>query len=251
MTFGDFDRSIVEKADHRPWAMPKQLWVMTQTWSDLLFAHWPIDPAELRPAVPREFELDLFAHTGWLGIVPFSMTNVSPRGVPALRWFSAFPEINVRTYVRVRDRPGVYFFSLDASNAMAVKAARAILNLPYYLARMTVSRTGSEITYGSARRSGGPAEFNATYEPLGMPFAPVEGTLEYFLTERYCLYHRDRGGVPYRLDIHHPPWSLQLAKAVIRRNTMATAAGLSVTGQPPLLHFAQRQDVVAWWPSPL
>ncbi len=145
--------------------------------------------------------------------------------------------------------PAWYFFSLDAGNAIAVKAARAFLNLPYYLAGMSVSRTGNEITYRSASRSGGPAEFNATYEPLGMPFAPVEGTLEYFLTERYCLYHRDRGGVPYRLEIHHPPWSLQVAKATIGRNTMATAAGLSVSGEPAMLHFAQRQDVVAWMPS--
>jgi uncharacterized protein len=251
MTFGDFDRSIIEKAEHRPWAMPEQPWVMTQTWRDLLFAHWPIDPAELRPVVPRAFELDLCADSGWLGIVPFYMTNVSARAVPPLPFISAFPELNVRTYVRVGDRPGVYFFSLDAGNAIAVQAARVLLNLPYYRAAMTVSGRVNEITYTSVRRSVVSAEFDATYAPQGSPFAPVEGTLEHFLTERYCLYHRDRRGVPYRLEIHHPPWSLQVAKAAIGRNTMATAAGLSVSGEPATLHFARRQDVVAWWPSPL
>jgi uncharacterized protein len=251
MTDREFDGSIVRKTGHRPWPMPDAPWVMTQTWHDLLFAHWPIDPARLRSKVPRRFELDQFDSTAWLGIVPFRMTNVGPRGVPSFPGISAFPELNVRTYVRVDNRPGVYFFSLDAGSSIAVKVARALLNLPYYSARMHVSTNGHEVRYRCDRASGGPAGFSGTYEPTGTRFTAAEGTLEYFLTERYCFYHQHHGGSPYRMEIHHPPWSLQIAQATLSRNTMADASGLSVSGPPALLHFARRQDVVAWMPRRL
>ena len=241
--------SIVQKTEHRPWPLPDAPWVMTQTWNDLLFAHWPIDPARLRAKVPREFELDLFGGHAWLGVIPFQMTNVAPRGVPSLPWVSAFPELNVRTYVRVGDRPGIYFFSLDAGSPLAVTAARALFNLPYYTADMTVSAIGNAVEYRSTRQSDGPAEFIATYEPIGPPFTAVRGTLDYFLTERYCLYNQDHAGAPYRLEIHHPPWPLQSAAARLERNTMTAASGLGVDGAPTLLHFARRLDMVAWMPS--
>ena len=171
--------------------------------------------AEMRRAVPDAFDLDLFDGEAWLGVVPFYMTNVGLRAAPALPWLSAFPELNVRTYVRVAERPGVYFFSLDAGRRLAVAAARALLNLPYYAAAMRVERRDAAVHYQSARRSRRPAEFKAIYEPASAPFAASVGSIEYFLTERYCLYHHDRRGRPYRLEIHHRPWSLQLARATI------------------------------------
>ena len=226
-------------------------WVLTQTWRDLLFAHWPVDPSLVRAKVPSPFELDLFGGVAWLGIVPFQMTNVGPRGVPSLPGVSAFPELNVRTYVRVADRPGVYFFSLDAGSAVAVKAARALLNLPYYRAAMTLSPVAQGIRYRSVRRSPVSAEFDATYRPIGTPFAPSPGTLDHFLTERYCLYHHDHRGFPYRLEIHHPPWQLQPAEAAVTVNTMASSHGFNAMDTPALLHFVRRQDAVAWMPSRL
>ena len=224
---------------------------MTQSWNDLLFAHWRVDAPDLRRAVPEFFELDLFDGSAWVGLVPFYMTNVGVRAAPALPWLSAFPELNVRTYVRVAERAGVYFFSLEAGRWLAVVAARALLNLPYYAAVMHVERRGATVHYQSARRSGGGAEFKASYEPISAPFAAAAGSIEYFLTERYCLYHHDRRGRPYRLEIHHRPWSLQLAGATIEVNTMAAASQLTVNGSPTLLHFARRQDVVAWAPTRL
>jgi uncharacterized protein YqjF (DUF2071 family) len=230
--------------------MPDRPWVMTQTWHDLLFAHWVVDASHLRRLVPDPFELDLFDGDAWLSVVPFRMSNVAPRGVPSLPYVSQFPELNVRTYVRVGDRPGIYFFSLDAGSTVAVQTARALLNLPYHSATMHVSRTQSgAVEYSSSRASAPPGELRATYEPTGSPFVPVEGTLEYFLTERYCLYHLHHSGAPYRLDIHHPPWSLQLAAAWITQNTMGDVNGLPLPGPPLLLHFARRQDVVAWLPT--
>jgi uncharacterized protein len=248
----DFNTSIVEEVAHRPWSMPDRPWVMTQTWHDLLFAHWRVDRSELRSKVPPAFELDLFWGEAWIGIVPFHMTNVAPRGVPSLPWVSEFPELNVRTYVRVGDRPGIYFFSLDAGSTVAVHTARTLLNLPYHAASMVVSRTQTGgVEYDSSRSSDPTAEFRGRYAPIGSPFVADKGSLEYFLTERYCLYHVNHQGVPYRLEIHHPPWPLQGAEAQLTRNTMADVNGFHLPDQPPLLHFARRQDMVAWTPTRL
>ena len=248
----DFNTAIVREVAHRPWRLPDEPWIMTQSWHDLLFAHWSLPPDELRSKVPADFELDVFDDRAWIGIVPFQMTNVTLRGLPILPRISEFPEVNVRTYVRVGDRPGIYFFSLDAGSLLAVKAARVLLNLPYYLASMKVTRHANVVDYES-RREGedGKAEFIATYEPTGSTFAAAKGSLEYFLTERYCLYHTDHRGAPYRLEIHHPPWKLQLAQAAFSRNTMAAAAAVALPDRAPLLHFAKRQDMVAWRPTTL
>ena len=245
----EFNTAILEETAHRPWKMPDAPWLMTQTWHDLLFAHWRVPPESLRGSVPAPFPLDLFDGDAWIGIVPFHMTNVSPRGVPSLPWVSAFPELNVRTYVRVGDRPGVYFFSLDAGNTLAVQAARLVLNLPYYSASMHVRPGDEGIDYRSEREGDVDAAFHAIYGPDGPVSTPLEGTLEYFLTERYCLYHVDHRGRPYRLEIHHPPWPLQPAHARLLRNTMARASDLSLPDEAPVLHFAGRQDMVAWAPS--
>jgi uncharacterized protein YqjF (DUF2071 family) len=224
---------------------------MTQSWNDLLFAHWRVDVAQVRRAVPDAFELDLFDGEAWLSVVPFYMTNVGVRSLPSLPGLSAFPELNVRTYVRAAERPGVYFFSLDAGRRLAVAAARALFNLPYYSAAMSAARRGGGVDYRSVRRGRGGAEFKAVYEPAGVVFVPAAGSIEYFLTERYCLYHHDRRDCPYRLEIHHRPWSLQLAVAEISSNTMASASQLTIDDAPALLHFARRQDVVAWAPTRL
>jgi len=223
---------------------------MTQSWHDLLFSHWRVNERLLRPHIPAAFDIDRFDGSAWLGVVPFTMSNVAARGTPALPWLSAFPELNVRTYVSPRDgKRGVYFFSLDAARLAAVLAARAMFRLPYFPASMQVTRHGEGVRYVSHRR-GGSASFVGAYEPTGPAFVPARGTLEFFLTERYCLYHVDLLGRPARLEIHHAPWQLQTARAEIAENTMAHALGIPLEGAP-LLHFAKRQDVVTWWTRPL
>lgn len=237
---------------HRPWPIPDAPWLMTQTWHDLLFAHWPVDRELLQTKVPPGLPLDLYDGQAWIGVVPFRMTNVAPRGVPALPWVSAFAEVNVRTYVTVGGRPGVYFFSLDAESSLAVAAARSLLHLPYYTAQMDVHLDDDgQIHYTSRRTAAGaePAELVARYHAVGPPFEPQPGTLEYFLTERYCLYNVDDRFRAYRLDIHHLPWKLQAAEATIDVNTMALAAGIRLPPLAPLLHFSKRQDMVAWAPT--
>ena len=250
---GDFDTGIEKEVAHRPWLLPSASWVMTQTWHDLLFAHWRVDATHLESLIPAAFELDLFDNEAWVGVVPFHMTNVAPRGVPALPWLSAFPELNVRTYVRAADKPGIYFFSLDAARAPAVLIARAMLNLPYHLASMDVASDGHCVQYESRRKTRNEPrpEFLATYEPVGPVFEARAGSLEYFLTERYCLYALNHGGRPYRLEIHHPPWQLQSAAAQLARNTMGLSAGVNLPSRPHVLHFSRRQDMLAWAPESL
>ena len=243
-----FNYESLDVTDRRPWPLPSSPWVMTQTWHDLLFAHWSADHSVLRTKIPREFELDEFNGHAWIGVVPFHMSHVSPRGVPSLPWLSAFPELNVRTYVRVNGVPGVFFFSLEAANPVAVRVARKMFHLPYFLADMKVVERDGWIDYESRRISsfGPPAQFVGRYRPTDEPHAPIPGSLEYFLTERYCLFTVDSSRRTCRLDIHHPPWLLQNAEAEISINTMADALGIRLQSDAPLLHFSKRQDMVGW-----
>ena len=231
--------------------MPDGPWIMTQSWHDLLFAHWPVGADALRRLIPPGIELDEFDGQAWVGIVPFHMTNVAPRGVPALPWVSAFPELNVRTYVRVGTKPGVYFFSLDAGNPVAVGIARSMFSLPYYSASIEVSNDAGWVRYASRRTAtdGVHAALSARYRPTGPVFAARPGSLDHFLTERYCLYTVTDSFELRRLEIHHPPWPLQTAEATFEVNTMAEAAGIRLPSMAPLLHFAKRQDMVAWPPT--
>ena len=221
---------------------------MSQSWHDLLFAHWPVDASLLRSLVPRTLPLDLFDGRAWVGVVPFRMTGVAPRGLPAFPPLSDFPELNVRTYVSLGGKPGVYFFSLDAAHRTAVAVARTVFGLPYFFAHMRVERDGEWIRYRSHRRGPGPpAVFEGRYRPDGPGRPPGPATLEHFLTERYCLYTVDGQLRPVRLEIQHPPWSLQPAVLELQTGTMAEAAGVPLPPIPPLLHFSKRQDMVAYW----
>src|SRR6266478_1621579 len=163
---------------------------MAQSWHDLLFAHWPVDSALLRPLFPRQLQIDTFEGQAWLGVVPFRMTGVRLRGTPVLPGLSAFPELNVRTYVTCGGKPGVWFFSLDAGNSLAVAIARAWFHLPYFRARMSCAKRDGWIHYQSERmHRGAPSGLLAVgYHPVGEIFSARHGTLEYFLTERYCLF---------------------------------------------------------------
>jgi uncharacterized protein len=217
---------------------------MKQTWHDLLFAHWPLPPAMLRPLVPAQLALDLFDGHCWVGIVPFHMSGIRRRGVPPLPGLSRFPELNVRTYVTHESKPGVYFFSLDAANLLAVWAARKFYHLPYFHAEMKSEDRGGAIVYSSKRRKSA-AEFRGSYRPIADVALRNKGSLEHWLTERYCLYTTHRSAV-YRGEIHHQPWPLQDAEAEFEINTVAAAAGISLPPTPPLLHFARRLDVLIW-----
>ena len=135
----------------RQWPIPASPWIMRMRWHDLAFLHWKVDPDVLRPQIPADLEIDLHNGEAWLGVVPFRMESVVPRFVPDIPWMSAFPELNVRTYVTHDNKPGVWFFSLDATNPVAVRVARSVFHLNYLDASIGLQRRDEWIDYRSDR----------------------------------------------------------------------------------------------------
>ncbi|HWC25662.1 MAG TPA: DUF2071 domain-containing protein [Solirubrobacteraceae bacterium] len=243
---------VTRERAHRPWPLPARSWTMAQTWTDLLFAHWSVAPELLRGVVASPLALDTFDGRAWIGVTPFRVRNLRLRPTLPVPLVSAFGEINVRTYVTVDGKPGIYFFSLDADSALAVAAARRAYRLPYFRARMSIARDAGEVRFAShrtSREAPARADFRAHYGPVGKAFPATAGSLEQWLTERYCLYTFDDRRRVLRADIHHPPWPLQAADADIAVNTMTAEIGVELAGEP-LLHFARRQDVVFWTLAP-
>ncbi|HUP40976.1 MAG TPA: DUF2071 domain-containing protein [Vicinamibacterales bacterium] len=239
---------IQEHVDHRPWPLPTDPWILKQAWNDLLFTHWPVARDRLRELVPSHLELDIFDNEAWVSVTPFRLSDLSPRGIPALPVISSFDEINVRTYVVYNGIPGIYFFSLDANSAVAVGGASTLFHLPYYLADIRVGDDRGHVAFRSSRRRAEAVEFAARYAPAGRVFEPERNTIEYFLTERYCLYTQDSASNAYRVEIHHAPWQLQSAEVELPVNTLVDAAGLRLPSMAPLVHYARRQDVLTWSP---
>ena len=240
-------RNPTDEVAHRPWPLPRLPWILRMRWERLLFIHWPVEAGALRASLPPGLCLDVFAGSAWVGITPLVMSHVAVRGMPdplGLR----FLELNVRTYVTVGGRPGVWFFSLDASSAIAVIASRAAYRLPYHRASMDIAGGNPGIGFRSARRSGPqcPAEFHVKYSSRGESAPAAPGSLEAFLVERYCLYAVDSHKRVYRGEIHHRPWLLHDAEAEILTNSYAAINGIPLPPTPPLCHYSEQLDVVAY-----
>lgn len=233
--------STLDETEHRPWPLPRRGWFMGQTWEDLLFAHYRVPSEHLRKHVPEGLQVQEHSGSGWLGVTPFAVTGLRVRGMLPLPFVSSFLELNVRTYVTRDGKPGIWFFSLDASSQLAVEAARRLYRLPYFRADISLARRGGRILYGCRRHEG--KVFSGTYRPDGAVVPVAPGSLEHFLTERYCLYAQHEGFI-HRAEIHHRPWPLQPALAQIELNTMPPPE--FDIGDEPLLHYSKRQDVVIW-----
>ena len=235
------NRSL-EQLGHRPWPLPPRGWIMGQTWEDLLFAHWRVPVEAVRQHVPERLEVDVHDGSAWLGITPFGLTGLRGRGMLPIPYVSSFLELNVRTYVRAEEKPGIWFFSLDASSRVAVELARRTYKLPYFHARMSASKRGEWVDYECARIDEAGRVFSGRYRPNGPVSHAEPGSLEWFLAERYCLYTTDERGSLARAEIHHQLWPLQPAEAEIE---LASISPVELHGDP-LLHFSRRQDAVVW-----
>ncbi len=223
-------------------------WILRMAWHDLCFMHWPVDAEALARTLPRGVTVDTHGGKAYLGVVPFRMADVAPRLVPGVPGLSAFPELNLRTYVTAGGEPGVWFYSLDAAQPLGVRLARQFFHLPYFDARMWVSREQGITRYASLRTHRGepPARFAAAYRPIGEPIEAPPGSLEDWLTNRPNLYSADAKGQVYRGRIAHHAWPLRRAEAVISENTLADALGIPLEGPPHLLH-AEELRVHAHW----
>ena len=228
-------------------------WVMTQHWDDLLFAHWPMEPEKIAAVLPDGLDVDLCRGSAWLGVVPFRMDRIQLRGLPPVPGFRRFPELNLRTYVRdaLTGTPGVYFFSLDAANPVAVMIARGFFQLPYHWASMQMKAVSDrEFSFSSSRLLTRRAvHFAARYRGLGPTRQLAEsrpGSIEHFLTERYCLFTLDPLGRLLRSTIRHIPWTLEEAEADITRNDLVRAVGLELPCEKPLLYYSRHLAVYVW-----
>lgn len=232
----------------RPWPVPDRPWAMRMRWRDLLFAHWAVDAAVIRRLIPAGLELDLFEGRAYVGAVPFRMEGVTPRRLPALPGLRAFPELNLRSYVTAGGKPGVWFFSLDAGQKLAVRVARRLFHLPYFDAKFEIRNAGEAVDYRAVRthRGAARAAFSASYSPAGAAYRAGAGSLDAWLTERYCLYSADAAGSIYRGEIDHAPWPLQQVAADIHVNSLGGWLGIEMKGRPAALHFARSLDVHAW-----
>ncbi len=229
--------------------------VMRPQWRDLLFLHWEFEPELVRRLLPDGLELDLFENRAFVGLVPFVMKNVRPHFVPDLGrfgyFYTRFPELNVRTYV-VRDGvPGVWFFSLDAASSLAVLTARAWFRLPYFKARMRMTRSRRGFDFWSKRLwpSPLPAMCRARFRPFGELKTAEPDSLEEFLVERYVLYSQ-RGNQLFRGRVFHEPYRIQEAKLLSLRETNLHAAGFARPQNAPHILFSRGVDVEVWGIEP-
>jgi uncharacterized protein YqjF (DUF2071 family) len=212
-----------------------------QKWRSLAFLHWAVPVEALRAVVPAAFALDLYEGTAYVGIVPFAMREIRPSWLPRLFALN-FLETNVRTYVVCNNRPGVYFFSLEAASRLAVWHARTFFGLPYHHARMQMTESGGRVDYSTRRGGSGPSH-QVRYqigEPLG---ASRPGSLEHFLLERYLLFVR-RGEQMFAGQVHHTPYPVQRAHVMDVRDELVAAAGLPAVSAPPVFaHYSPGVDV--------
>jgi uncharacterized protein len=226
-------------------ARPDTRPLMQQSWGKLLFMHWRLEAELLRPLIPPPLEIDTFDGAAWIAVVPFTMWNTRPTSLPAVPWFSAMHELNVRTYVHVDSVPGVWFFSLDCNSALAVWGARTFYHLPYYHATIDLAQIDKQIDYRLQRTETPDADFHTVWD-IGesLPRSQPE-SLEFFLTERYCLYSEHKGEI-YRARIHHKAWPLQEVRVTEFESTMLEAVGVKTPEREPLLHYAESIDVDIW-----
>ena len=230
----------LDSIDHRPWPLPHQPWVVQQRWDDLLFLHWEVSQTQMRQRIPKGLELDLYDGKAWIGIVPFEIKRITRRGLPAPSWLCSFPEINVRTYVTDGSKPGVWFFSLDIPNPVAVWAARTFYHLPYYRSRVQLSPSERGIHFELQR---GNRYWTGEYK-AGPAVQALPGSFEHWATERYCLYSQDLWGGLHRAEIHHKPWPLQSAEIRSMDHNLLASWDIQGKCQRPL--FSKSIEVVVY-----
>jgi uncharacterized protein YqjF (DUF2071 family) len=241
------------RTSHKPRPLPAGRWAMTQRCNDLLYAHWPVTASSMASLLPEGLEVDTFQGAAWLGVVPFWLDRLKIRGMPPIFGARSFPEMSLRTYVRDQrtGMQGVYFFSMDASNPLAVAAGRMFYHLPIHWAEMRLEqRSEREFSFYSRRLlSRRKAVFSVRYRGLGPSSKLAEshpGTLESFLMERYCFFTRNRAGHTIAAKMHYFPWPLEEAEADIEQNNLAAAIGISLPNQAPVLHYLRRLAVYIW-----
>ncbi len=245
---GELLMNILSEKNHRPFPLRSNKWIMQQNWRDVIFLHWPVHPDQLRPYIPAPLKIDTFDHFAWLGIVAFVMEGIYPRGLPFITVTPKFSEVNVRTYVQYKDKPGVCFLSLDVENWASNMIAKRWYRLPYYPAEIIFLSEGNAIHCRSTRKakSSQPILFHGSVTPSQDLSIARIGTLNHWLTERYCFYSMDTKGGIYCGEIHHRPWMLQKAETEIEMNTLFDPINLNPSNEKPIAAFSKGINSLIW-----
>ncbi|WNS76922.1 DUF2071 domain-containing protein [Bacillus sp. DTU_2020_1000418_1_SI_GHA_SEK_038] len=233
---------------HRPYPIPSDYWIMRQAWRNLLFIHWPISLEKVRQFVHPSLHIDTFDGDAWLGIIIFEMEGIYPRGFPSISIIPPFAEINVRTYVHYNGKPGIYFMSLDVGDLASLTIAKRWLHLPYKHSHISIQKIGKAFYYDSIRvkQTNPQIICKGSYSPVKDIFFPIEGTLDHWLTERYCFFSSNKRDNLYCCEIHHDPWPLQQAEAIIKKNTLFTPFQIDISDIQPIFHFSKGVDSLIW-----
>ena len=227
---------------------PEGAAIMHQNWDNLLFLHWPIDAGAIRHLIPQALELDTFDGVAWIGLTPFALNHLRLIALPEVPGLGSFLEVNVRTYVHYQGRPGIWFFSLDASKLIPTIAARIAFMLPYFKAEMTINERDGEFQFAS-RRSGPPSAEMRTHWRTGIRLrAPDPDSLAFFLVERYCLFAGSNENLR-TTRVYHAPWILEEAHIRSHQSTMIASLGLPEPSAGPLSHFSRSMHVEIWPPA--
>lgn len=234
---------------HRPFPLPDKKWLMTQTWENLLFCHWPVEYDVIRQHVPAELELDTYEGRCWIGIIPFQVNKMRLRKMPPVPYLRTYLELNVRTYVSYKGVPGVYFFTLDADKSLAVLGGKVGALLPYREAKIKMTKKRGFVHFESD--ACGPdwmkGKLKLHYQPVSRAYSPSADSLEYWLFERYCFFTIGKKNI-YRGDIHHTRWKIEQANVLMEEvpsylNDIAT--------HPPVCHYSHKKQAFMWMLSKL
>ncbi|MDX1437621.1 MAG: DUF2071 domain-containing protein, partial [Anaerolineales bacterium] len=224
MSRAEREQRVMSQAGGRPNPLPDRPWIMYQEWHNVLFCSWPIAVEELRPLVPPELELDTFEGTAWFSLLPMVMERLHLRFLPPVPGTSNFNEINLRTYVRYQDEPGVYFFKIFAESRLGALMARLAFHLPYEYTEIDLVKGKGTLAMHTV--DGTINQMSVRYQPGGTPTEPPAGSREHFLIERYADFAADKAGAVYRGDIQHARWKTQPVEAEFDTLTIPAAAGL-------------------------
>jgi uncharacterized protein len=217
---------------------------MTQTWSDVLFIHWPVPVSSIGSLVPGGLEIDLYSGQAWISVVIFSIKDAGLIFTPKLSLKKKIYEMNIRTYVKRNGKQGVYFFSLDTNSFFNAAGPRFSYLLPYFWADIKKERDQENLIVNAARKSGN-RKFQCCFSPYGQIFQAETGTLDEWLTERYCLFNK-KGRRYLRTDIHHKKWNLQHAEGRAAETAIFPPELQAAAAETPICHYSKDQTAFIW-----
>jgi uncharacterized protein YqjF (DUF2071 family) len=222
-------------------------WLWSQHWLDLLFAHWPVAVADLRPHMPAALDIDTYDGTAWVSLVAFRLERIRRRWLPSLRFLTDTLELNLRTYVRYRGEPAIFFLSIHAGRPLLVRLARWATPLDYRPARMSYTRTDGGMRFHSSRAAAcGDLTFTGEFVPSDVGREALPGTLDEWLVERYCLYAQGNSDSLFRGVVRHQPWTVQPVTAQISVNTMGCPFDLDLSKEPAVAHYSRGVRAAIW-----